>query len=240
MENQRALVGYIPASNPEELDYDFAGIVPADVEMVGAAPTLPITLVTEEAIEAAEAGLEEVARTLARKGAQAVIVSIAPLIYVRGYGYDRDIIERVCRATGLPASTNQTAAVEAFRALGVERIVLLNPNTSDLLQSQVEFFEKSGVHVVAARSMDILDNRDIDRVDETTSYRFISETIGAASPADGVYLSGPCWRTLNLIDPLERETGMAVVTALQAMVWEGIRLVGLHRDVSGYGRLMHP
>jgi maleate isomerase len=235
---KRYRVGYISASDPDELSYDFGSILPSFLEMVSAAPPEPVRLVTVEALAAAERGLDVAAQSLVENGVQAIIVSIAPMVYVGGFGYDRVIIDRVQEATGLPVTTNQTAAVDAINELGVSRIALLNPNTSDLLAHQVQFFEDSGIHVDVAKSMDIADNRDIDCVSPETSYAFVKSAIDTVHAPEGVYLSGPCWRTLDIIEPLEAELGVPVVTALQAMVWAAARLVDLPVAVNGYGKLL--
>jgi maleate cis-trans isomerase len=233
-----ASIGYISASDPEELGYDFEGIVPPGVTMIGASPKHPITLVTPEAINAAEEGLDSVAEELASNGANAIIISIAPLIYTRGPGYDEKLIARIGGLTGLPTSTNQTAGVEALRALGLKRIILVNPNTEDLMSKQVDFFERSGFQVVAARSLGIPNNHDIFCVEPETSRQLIVDLVASSPAADGVYLSGPCWRTLRLIEPIERQTGLGVTTALQAMVWKGLSMVQLNQSIDGFGRLM--
>jgi maleate cis-trans isomerase len=238
MSSERHRVGYISASDPDELSYDFGSTLPSFLEMVSAAPPEPVRLVTVEALAAAERGLDIAAQSLVESGVQAIIVSIAPMVYVGGHGYDRVIIDRVHDATGLPVTTNQTAAVDALKALGVSRIALLNPNTSDLLAHQVQFFEDSGIHVDVAKSMEIADNRDIDCVQRDTSYEFVKSVIREEDPPEGIYLSGPCWRTLDLIEPLEAELGVPVVTALQAMVWAAARLVDRPAAVKGYGKLL--
>jgi maleate cis-trans isomerase len=231
-------VGYISASDPEELSYDFGDLLPAGLEMRCAAPAEPIRVVNRAALVAAERGLDAAARDLVDQGVEAIVVSIAPLVYVGGVGYDQVLIERIHRLTGLPATTNQTAAVEALRHLGVSRIGLLNPNTSDLLEAQVRFFEESGIAVDVAQSMDIADNRDIDHVEPAASHEFVMSAIDEDHPPEGVYLSGPCWRTLEIIEPLEAQLGVPVVTALQAMVWASMRLVDDVTRVDGYGQLL--
>jgi maleate isomerase len=231
-------VGYISASDPDELSYDFGSILPAFLEMVCAAPPDPVRLVTVEALAAAEKGLDVAARELVDANVDAIVISIAPLVFLGGFGYDRVLIDR-CRAlTGLPVTTNQTAAVDAFKALGVSRIALLNPNTSDLMARQVQFFEDSGISVDVARSMDIADNRDIDCVAPEASYEFVRSAVNRQRPPEGIYLSGPCWRTLELIGPLEEDLGVPVVSALQAMVWASLRLVDRPTPVNGYGQLL--
>ncbi len=47
----------------------------------------------------------------------------------------------------------------------------------------------------------------------------------------------PHWATIESIEPLEQEFGVNVITALQAIIWEGMRLAGVNDRVEGYGKL---
>jgi maleate cis-trans isomerase len=235
---QPVRVGYISASDPDDLAYDFGGLLPEGLEMLGVAPPRPIRAVTPGALKEAEAGLEAAAEELVGRDVRAIILSIAPLIYVKGVGYDSELCRRLHLSTGLPVTTNQTAAIQALRELRVGSITLLSPNTRDLLERQARFFEASGIDVVHADCLDIPDNRDIDCVEERHSYEFIQVAVEASPKAEGIYLSGPCWRTLNLNDRLESQTGLPVVTALQSTVWAAKRLVSDQRPVLGYGQLL--
>ena len=191
-------VGYISASDPDELSYDFGSMLPPGLEMVCASPPEPVRLVTVGALAAAERGLEVAAGPGGRGRSGDRGLDRTARLPRRG-GYDQVLIDRVHAATGLPVTTNQTAAVDAFRALGVSRIALMNPNTSDLLAHQVRFFEDSGIAVDVAESMEIEDNRDIDCVPPDVSHQFVKSAIRPERPPEGVYLSGPCWRTLDII-----------------------------------------
>jgi maleate isomerase len=50
-------------------------------------------------------------------------------------------------------------------------------------------------------------------------------------------LPSPHWPTVGAIDPLERELGVNVMTALQAIVWHALRRVGVTDRIEGFGRL---
>ena len=54
---------------------------------------------------------------------------------------------------------------------------------------------------------------------------------------DTLIFGCPHWATIEAIEPLEREFGISVVTALQAIIWEGLRLSGIDDRIEGYGRL---
>ena len=46
------------------------------------------------------------------------------------------------------------------------------------------------------------------------------------------------WRTVSVIDRIERDSGKAVVTNTQAWTWEALHGMGMRAPVSGFGRLL--
>jgi maleate cis-trans isomerase len=46
------------------------------------------------------------------------------------------------------------------------------------------------------------------------------------------------FRTLELIAPLEKRTGVPVISSMPHGLWAGARLVGLSGAAPGYGRLL--
>ena len=56
--------------------------------------------------------------------------------------------------------------------------------------------------------------------------------------ADGVYMLGSAWKTLQIIDRLEEATGLTVVHAGPARTWETQLRLGLRHKIPGYGRLL--
>ena len=69
------------------------------------------------------------------------------------------------------------------------------------------------------------------------------ETIGLARQvvtpaAEAVLISCTNFRTLEIIDRLERDTGLPVVTSTQASVWRLLELAGVGDPIFGAGRLL--
>ena len=44
------------------------------------------------------------------------------------------------------------------------------------------------------------------------------------------------WGVIEIIEPLERELGVKVITATQAIIWETLRRSGVTDRINGYGR----
>jgi maleate cis-trans isomerase len=56
--------------------------------------------------------------------------------------------------------------------------------------------------------------------------------------ADGIYMLGSAWKTVEIIDRLEKDTGLTVVHAGPARAWETQLRLGLRHRIPGYGRLL--
>jgi maleate cis-trans isomerase len=50
-------------------------------------------------------------------------------------------------------------------------------------------------------------------------------------------LPSPHWPTAGAIEPLEREFGVNVMSAQQAIVWDALRRCGVNDRIEGFGRL---
>ena len=55
--------------------------------------------------------------------------------------------------------------------------------------------------------------------------------------ANSVFLPSPHSPTAGAIDVLEKEFGVNVMTAHQAIVWDALRRCGVNDKIEGFGRL---
>ena len=55
--------------------------------------------------------------------------------------------------------------------------------------------------------------------------------------ADGIWITGALMPSVAVIDSLERDLGVPVVTSMQAMMWAGLGLAHVFSDAEGYGQL---
>ncbi len=72
---------------------------------------------------------------------------------MRGKGYDQEIIERIVRATGIPATTSITAVVDGLRTLEVKKLILVAANLEILVNIERKFLEDSGFEVLQSRGL---------------------------------------------------------------------------------------
>ena len=58
-----------------------------------------------------------------------------------------------------------------------------------------------------------------------------------ADDVDAIVMNNANLRTIEVIEPLERDIGKPVVTGNQALFWSCIRKLGIEDPVPGFGKL---
>ena len=182
--------------------------------------------------------VEEAVKILTYEEVQAIIVTGTPPITKLGFDADKEIIRKVEMLTGKPTSTGPTVEVEAMKSLGMKKIALVGPHTEALSKHLKSFFEYRGFEVVVSKGLNIVKNADLTKQPFTRSYALAKEAfLEAKGNVDGVYITCPRWPTVRTIAPLERDLGVPVVTAAQALVWKALILLNVREVQPGGGRL---
>lgn len=167
-------------------------------------------------------------------GTQAIGYGCTSASYVRGVGGDIDICTRITSTTSLPSTTTSTAAVKALDLLGVRRVAVLSPHIDELNKRLDGFLSGSGFEVLHLRGLNKL--RGIEEIPQEDIFELVVQLVDLPD-ADGIFISCTGMRTSNILDRLEDATGKPVVSALQATVWETLRLANIPFEQSGLGSL---
>jgi maleate isomerase len=233
----RARIGFLsPGLVDETVSRQFYRMAPPGVTMVRT--SLGVKEITTDEINDALGRAETAARTLASARPDCIILGGSPTVVIGGYGSDDQLRAVIEQASGIPSSTAQTAAVEAFRLLGVTRLAVATPFPEPFPAMLAEFLQRSGLEVLAMDSLAV-DYRDLTMVPLRAGYELARRTFEAAGPADAIYFPGAPFPVADLIEPLERELETTVVSSMQATLWKGLRMAGATDVViGGYGRLL--
>ncbi len=178
--------------------------------------------------------IEGAVHKLAAEGACAVAYACTSGSYVRGFGGDTEIADRMSAISSVRATTASTATVHALRHLGVRRVAVLSPHVDALNERLHTFLEGSGFEVVRLVGLNKLGEIELIPPKST---RAIAETQVDSGDADGIFVSCTSVRTASIIHDLEQALGIPVVTVIQATMWEVFRLAKCFSPMSGLGRL---
>jgi maleate isomerase/arylmalonate decarboxylase len=144
-------------------------------------------------------------------------------------------------ASGRTSITTAQSLVEALRALGAKRVAVATPYHDALNNHEKHFLEGHGFAVVALRGLGYGANgpaeyRNIARIPPAEVLVHARSVV--RDDADTVLLSCTDMATLDIIEPLERDTGKPVVSSNQATFWYALRRAGIADRLTGYGRLL--
>lgn len=136
---------------------------------------------------------------------------------------------------GTPVTTPMTAACAAFVATGATRIAMLTPYIDEVNELLVGYLESQGVAVTTLASFNLHTDVEITSVPGSALVAAAREL--DRTGADALFICCTALRTAAIIEPLEKELNLPVITSNQAMTWDMLRLAGYKEPVTGYGRL---
>jgi maleate isomerase len=126
--------------------------------------------------------------------------------------------------------------VDAMNALRIKSFVGATYFPGDINKVYAKYFSDAGFDVLEMAGMDV----KFDEVQELSSqqvYRFVKTMFLRNRQAQAIYMLGPGWRTLDIIELLERDLGVPVIHAVPAQCWDIQRRLHVRHHVSGFGRL---
>ncbi|MDR3536548.1 MAG: aspartate/glutamate racemase family protein [Acetobacteraceae bacterium] len=223
----------LPSSNTTQ-EEEFWRVLPAGVTLHVA--RLPLRTVEAASTERIVEDIETESRKLADADVEAIVLAATAPSSRRGIGYDRELIGRIERASGKPATTAATASIQALAALGATRIVIAAPWSEPVNVLAAAFLEASGIQVLAHRALGHVRNLEIGALPDQTAFD-LGRTVDRPD-AEAVMLACGNWRTLGAVDRLEAAIGKPVVTTNQVSLWAVLRLAGMNDTLPGWGRLL--
>ena len=174
---------------------------------------------------------------LAEVGCDVANPAGAPPFMVHGYKGEQKIIKSWEKKYKIPIFTSGTTHVDALRALKTKRFIGFSYFRGDINKIYAQYFVDAGFDVLDMVGLDA----DFQKVQEFSShqiYRWIKANFMKHKTAQAIYMLGPAWRTLDIIEPLENDCGVPVVHAVPAQCWDTQRHLSVKQPVYGFGRLL--
>jgi len=227
-------IGLLVPSSNTTVEPEFYRALPHGVTLHTA--RLYLTQITPASILDMVRDLETQCRNLASADVDVIVLGATAPSFLKGLGYDRELIKTIETTAGKRATTTSTALIEALQYLGVSRVVLGSAYDDKVNAIARKFIEASGVEVLAAHRLDLVDNLTVGRLDVSSAYELARKI--DRPDAEAIVLACTNWKTMDAIERLERELGKPVVSTSQVSVWDALRMIGYRREIPGYGRLL--
>jgi maleate isomerase len=237
--NDATKVGFIELSTSLAISAEAPDALPHGVKPLITRLRLPRGEVSAAALDemVSVPRLDEAARELADGGARVVSFACTTGSLIHGPGFDRELVERLERASGVRASTTATALVAALEALGARSVAVATPYVDELNELERKFLEAAGFEVTALRGLSIESDPEIARVPYARTRELALDTAAEGEP-DVLFVSCTNLPTLALLDELEQELGRPVISSNAVTIWDALRLADAESGVDGIGSLL--
>jgi maleate isomerase len=176
-----------------------------------------------------------------------IVVGCTSGSFIGGFGYDQKLTKKIESQTKVKAITTSTAVVQALKLLKITKVAVATPYTEEVNEKEREFIEGHGIRVTKINGLGYSK--------AVTSYPLASQPvsgIGLLEPsvayklaqdvdtpeADGVFISCTNFRTIEIIQALEKNLGKPVVTSNQASLAMALREMGIQEKITGFGSLL--
>lgn len=231
----RARIGYTsPPAATEVFPYEFYLVAPKGVSLV--VSTLAIVEMDQAEVDRSYEISLRAARELARSQVDLVVLGGVPINRSRGSDVD-GLIRQVEDDIKVPVTTSTSAQIGALRQLGAKNIVIGHPFPDDqqgIMTSCLDDYELGNLAAVAGAGYPAA---QLGLVPRSTAMSLARKLLKQAPNADTLWLPCPHWAVAESIDPIEKEFGINVVTAHQAILWHALRLCKVDDKIAGFGKL---
>jgi len=225
----RAKIGVIVPFSNTNLEPDMAMLRPLGVSIHTARAggyDLDAVPDSEQMRKFAEAGLDEVLDSLCAARPDVILYGCTSATLSMGPDYDREFCARIEARAGVPAVTAAGALVEALDALDARTIGFCSPYTEELNREAAAFLGACGRQVIASAYV----GSDLGNYGQSGLTPPDVLALGrraAHTRAEAIVMSCTDMRAVEVIEELEAETGIPVVTSNQAMMLAAIARLGL-------------
>lgn len=216
-------IGLIALQTDERIEPDMRRLLPSDAPLhVSRVPSAP---------EVTRETLAEMERHLT---ASAFLLPPSARFSVIGYGCTSgsaqigpDIIsDRVRDGAQTDMVTNPVSALlAACSALGIKRLALLSPYVAAVSDRLKTVLAENGVETPVFGSFDVGEEARVIRI-TPSSIVAAAEQLVQSGGVDGLFLSCTNLNTLDTIAPLERLTGLPVLSSNLVLAWHMAGLAG--------------
>ena len=159
-----------------------------------------------------------------------------------GHGYHRVSEKRLHERTvenGAPAPvvTSAGALVDGLKALGAKKISIICPYMKPLTQLVVDYIENEGIMVHDFTALEIPDNVEVGQHDPERLLEIYKSVDVTGIDA---FVASACVQmpSLSIIDRLEQQLGIPVVSGAVCTTHQLLDRLGLQRELPGAGALL--
>ena len=134
-------------------------------------------------------------------------------------------------------TTPITSAINALKALKINKLSIFTPYTDEINQSVINYFKKENVEITEVTYFDIASDLDIGKVNPDYLFDVLSKI--DLFNSDALFVSCTALPVLSIIKDLEKKMSKIVLSSNQTLIWDTLKQINFKSKVEGYGELFN-
>ena len=192
--------------------------------------------VTPESLKEMVKDSVKAAEDLATAEVDIIVYGCTSGVLLEGPEWERNLVQLIQSRSGIRTITTAYAVIEALKALSARKIVVATPYIEELNIREKRFLEDSGVEVLNIKGLGIVKNIDIGKQSPWTAYQLVKKVF--VPQANAVFINCTNFRTIEILDILEKDLRRPVISSNSASIWLALRKLGIGQSIKGYGILL--
>ena len=132
-------------------------------------------------------------------------------------------------------TTPITAAIKAFKHLGIKKIAVLTPYPKDVNETVFNYLNENNLTIDSFSSFNLEYDSEIAQVSLASLQKQIAKI--DLSNVDGLFVSCTALKIVDVLDKIEKLQNTTIISSNQAIIWDCLRSVGIDTQIKGYGKL---
>jgi len=235
----QARIGVIgPLRLVDTTPYEFYGVAGRDV--IFTATSLGLRSFTQQAAQDAFEEIDDALDLLRLRAVDVVMLNGIPMLVNLEPNQISTFRERAGAFAPRGGWTAVDACVASIKAIGATRVAIASKWSDDLNAKLASVLASKEIAVVGSvgRSDDMAEIQGDYAKGSVAAWDLAHAARVQYPSADMIFLAGAAWLTLHLLDDLEKEVGMPVVTGLQSTNWFALNMVDAFEPRQGQGSLL--
>ena len=134
-------------------------------------------------------------------------------------------------------TTPITSAINALKALKINKLSVFTPYTDEINQSVINYFKKENIEISELTYFDIASDLDIGKVNPDHLFDVLSKI--DLSNSDALFVSCTALPVLSIIKDLEKKMNKIVLSSNQTLIWDTLNQIDFKNKIEGYGELFN-
>ena len=134
-------------------------------------------------------------------------------------------------------TTPITSAINALKALKINKLSVFTPYTDEINQSVINYFKKENIEITGLTYFDIASDLDIGKVNPDHLFDVLSKIDLLNS--DALFVSCTALPVLSIIKDLEKKMNKIVLSSNQTLIWDTLKQIDFKSKIEGYGELFN-